>query len=701
MKIPQLKRKLEVKKYHNFELKDEFSWVHQKDILEVLKDSSKLNPEIRKYLEEENDYTKSQMKDTEVLQKELFKEIKGRIKLDDESLHFFYKKDGWEYWTKTTKENNYSIQLRKKIGDSNDKVEEYWNGDKEKNKLGASYFGIGDLSVSRDHSLLGYSLDLNGSEYYTINVRKISDKQIVTEKIENTSGGITFSKDSKYIFYTLLNSKHQPKKIFRHKIGTNHEKDELIYEEKDERFTVGMGGLTSDEKFFLINTSDHSTTETYYFLADEEKIELKLFQKRLEKIRYSVDSWYKNFYIHTNQDNSPDFKICKCKHEDINKWEDFIPAKKEVIIGGFDILDDWMIRGETSNALPKIFVRNLKNNKEEELIFADELVWSPSVAEIQKETNTDEVYISYSSPKTNARTYIYNLKTKEKKFIKEQKVLDKNYSPKNYITERLECKSHDGRLIPLTITRHKNTKIDGSANVLLYGYGSYGSSLSFGFSNTRLSLLNRNIIWCDASIRGGRERGEVWHEEGKMLNKKNTFEDYISAAKFLIEKKYTYNGGIIGYGGSAGGLLLGGVVNKSPELFLGMVIQVGFLDSLTTNLDHSLPLTLGELTEFGDAKNNKEHFEYIKSYSPYHNIKKMNYPHLLLVTNIKDVRVLFDEPLKFTAKLRQYKTDNNLLLLKCELEDAGHGGKSGRDSAIEEIAFDYSFILKIADKLNN
>ncbi len=700
MKIPQLKRKLEVKKYHNFELKDEFSWIHQKDILEVLKDSSKLNSEVRKYLEEENTYTKIQMKDTEQFQKKLFKEIKGRIKLNDESLHFFYKKDGWEYWTKTTAENNYSICLRKKIEDDGKNTQEYWNGDKEKNKIGASYFGLGDLSVSHDHSLLGYSLDLNGSEFYTIYVRRIADEKQVTEKIENTSGGITFSKDSKFIFYTLLNSKHQPKKIFKHKIGTSKKEDELIYEELDKKFTVGMGGLTSDRKFFLINTSDHSTTETLYFSADAEKINLKLFQKRKEKIKYDIDSWLGYFYIHTNQDNCPDYKICKCKHDNIETWEDFIPAKKEVVIGGFDFLDDWMIRGEMSNALPKLFVRNLKNNKEEELKFADEAVWSPAVSEMQKETNTDSIYISYSSPKTNSRAYIYNLRTKEKKFVKEQEVLDKNYSPKNYITERVECKSHDGRLIPLTITRHKDTKIDGTANVLLYGYGSYGNSLSFGFSNTRLSLLNRNIIWCDASIRGGRERGEAWHEEGKMLNKKNTFDDYIYAAKYLIEKKYSYKGGIIGYGGSAGGLLLGAVVNQSPELFLGMVIQVGFLDSLTTNLDHSLPLTLGELTEFGDAKNNLEHFKYIKSYSPYHNIKKMDYPNLLLITNLKDVRVLFDEPTKFTAKLRQFKTDKKLLLLKCELEDSGHGGKSGRDSAIEEIAFDYSFILKIANKLN-
>jgi len=700
MKIPQLKRKLEVKKYHGIELKDEFSWVHQKDILDVLKDSSKLNPEVRKYLEEENAYTKFQMKDTEQFQKRLFKEIKGRIKLNDESLRFFHKKDGWEYWTKTTVENNYSIYLRKKIGDDEKKAQEYWNGDKEKKKIGASYFGVGDLVVSDNHALLAYSLDLNGSEFYTIYVRKIIDEKLVTEKIENTSGGVAFSKDSKFIFYTLLNSKHQPKKVFKHKIGSSLKEDELIYEELDEKFTVGIGGLTSDRKFFLINTSDHSTTETYYFLADDKKINLKLFQKRKEKIKYDIDSWLGHFYIHTNQDNCPDYKICKCKHENIESWEDFIPAKKEVVIGGFDFLDDWMIRGEMSNALPKLFVRNLKSNKEEELRFADEKVCSPTVSEMQKETNTDNIYISYSSPRTNARAYVYNLRTKEKKFVKEQEVLDKNYSPKNYITERAECKSHDGRLVPLTITRHKDTKLDGTANVLLYGYGSYGNNLNFGFSNIRLSLLNRNIIWCDASIRGGRERGEIWHEEGKMLNKKNTFEDYISAAKFLIEKKYTYQGGIVGYGGSAGGLLLGSVVNKSPELFLGMVIQVGFLDSLTTNLDHSLPLTLGELTEFGDAKNNKQHFEYIKSYSPYHNIKKMNYPNLLLLTNLKDVRVIFDEPTKFTAKLRQYKTDKNLLLLKCELEDAGHGGKSGRDSAIEEIAFDYSFILKITNKLN-
>ena len=695
MKIPYLKRKLEVKKYHGFELKDEFSWVHQKDILDVLKDSSKLNPEIRKYIEEENAYTKFNLRDTKKIQKKLFEEIKGKIKLDDESLP--YKDKIYEYWTKTTKENNYSIKLRKKIGTN--QTEEYWNGDKEKKKLNTNYFGVGDLEVSHDDLLLGYSLDLNGSEYYTIHIRRISDQKIMSEKIENTSGGITFSKDNKYIFYTKLDLNHRPKKVFRHKIGSSQKEDRMIYEEKDERFTVGMGDLTSDEKFFLINTSDHSTTETYYFSAETEKINLKLFKKRKEKIRYSLDSWQNYFYIHTNE-NAADFMICRCKHENLNDIKEFVPSKKEVIIGGFIFLENWMIRNEVSNALPKLFVRNLKDNKEEELIFCDEKVYSPGVAEMQKDRNTDNVYISYSSPKTNARTYIYNLKSKEKKLVKEQ-VVPSGHFPENYITERLECKSHDGRMIPLTITRHKKTKLDGTANVLLYGYSSYGTTNSNGFSSTHISLIDRDIIWCTCEARGSRIRGEKWHEEGKMLNKKNTFKDYIASAKFLIEKKYTYKGGIIGYGGSAGGLLMGATVNESPELFLGMIIQVGFLDSLTTNLDHSLPLTLGELTEFGDARGNKKHFEYIKSYAPYHNIKKMDYPHLLLVTNIKDVRVLFDEPLKFTAKLRQYKTDKNFLLFKCELEDAGHGGKSGRDSAIEEIAFDYSFILKITDKLNS
>jgi len=317
---------------------------------------------------------------------------------------------------------------------------------------------------------------------------------------------------------------------------------------------------------------------------------------------------------------------------------------------------------------------------------------------IQRDRNTDVIRISYESPKTPNRTYEYNVSTKEKKLVKELEI-PSGYNRDEYIVKRVNCEAHDGRKIPITITYHKDTKLDGSANLLLYGYGSYGHTISPSFSATRLSLINRNIIWATAHIRGGMERGMKFWEEGKMLNKKNTFRDYISCAKFLIDQKYTGKGKVIGYGGSAGGLLMGAVVNEAPELFLGMIMAVPFVDSLTTNLDHSLPLTAGEFNEFGNAKENIEHFKYIKSYSPYHNIKKMDYPHILITTSLSDNRVLFDEPTKFTAKLRDEKTDNNLLLFKCEM-DAGHGGKSGRDAAIEEVAFDYAFALKITDKLN-
>jgi len=693
MKIPQLKKKSEIKSCHNISWEDNYSWIHQNNILEVLKDSSKLLPEVKKYLEEENSYTEFHLSDTKNIQKKLFDEIKGRIKLDDESLP--YKDYNYEYWTKTTTKGNYSIKLRKKI-DSNH-IEEIWNGDKEKEKLKTEYFGVGDLEVSWNDKYLGYSLDLKGSEYYTIYIRDIETGSLVTEKIDDTSGGITFSLDDKFIFYSKLDENHRPRKIFSHKIGTPVKNDELIFEEKSEAFTVGIG-LSSDEKYYFITTSDHNTSEQYYFLVDEKNPKPKLIKERKKDIIYSVSSWNDCFYNHTNED-AEDFKIEKCEDLSNQNWVPYIAAKDEVLIGGLIFLNDWIIRSETSNALGKIFVKNVKTNEEEEIKFADERVIVPGVSLIQRARNTNQIYLGYSSPKTQARTYLYNLKTKDKKLVKEQEI-PSGHNPEDYIVERLECKSHDGRMVPITITRHKKTKIDGSANLLLYGYGSYGNSISPSFSSTRLSLINRDIIWVTAHIRGGMERGMKWWKEGKLLNKKNTFEDYIAVGKFLIENKYTSEKKIIGMGGSAGGLLMGVVVNQAPELFLGIIMAVPFVDSLTTNLDHSLPLTVGEFDEFGNAKENKEHFEYIFSYAPYNNIKKMDYPHILITTSLSDNRVLFDESAKFTAKLRDYKTDNNLLLLKTEM-NAGHGGKSGRDGAIEEIAIDYAFALKISKKINS
>ena len=691
MKIPQLTKKPELKSCHNTDWKDNYSWVHQNNILEVLRDSSKLLPEVRKYLEEENAYTEHHLKDTKNIQKNLFDEIKGRIKLDDESLP--YKDKIYEYWTKTTTKGNYSIKLRKKIG--TDEIEEIWNGDNEKEKLKTEYFGVGDLEVSYNDKYLGYSLDLKGSEYYTIYIRDIKTNELITEKIEETSGSITFSLDDKFIYYSKLDEHHRPRKIFRHKLGTSVQEDQLVFEEKSEAFTCGIG-ISSDEKYYFISTSDHNTSEQYYFSKDEENPKPKLIKERKRGVIYSVNSWDGKFYLHTNE-QAEDFKIDYCEDLKNQNWKSFVPAKDEVLIGGLVFLKDWIIRSETSNALGKLIIRNPKTGEENDLNFVDEKVIVPGISLKQRDKNTDEVYLSYSSPKTPGKTFLYNLKTKENKLVKEQEI-PSGHNPEDYIVERLECPSHDGRLVPLTITRHKKTKIDGGANILLYGYGSYGSSMSPGFSSTRLSLVERDVIWVTAHIRGGMERGMRWWKEGKLLNKKNTFKDYIAAAKFLIDKNYTSKGKVIGMGGSAGGLLMGAVANEAPELFLGLIMAVPFVDSLTTNLDHSLPLTVGEFDEFGNAKDNKEHFDYIYSYAPYNNIKKMDYPHIFITTSLSDNRVLFDEPAKFTAKLRDYKTDNNLLLLKTEM-NAGHGGKTGRDSAIEEVALDYAFALKISNKV--
>ena len=691
MKVPQLRKKLEIKSCHNTSWEDNYSWIHQKDILEVLKDKNKLNPEVKKYLIEENNHTDYHLKDTKNLQKKLFDEIKGRIKLDDESLPF--RDHTYDYWTKTTTEGNYSIKLRKKI--NTDNVEEIWNGDKEKEKLGVEYFGVGDLEVSHNDKLLAYSLDTKGSEYYKIFIRDISTNKLVTKEIMDTSGSINFSLDDKYIFYSKLDENHRARKIYRHKIGDHLSEDYLVFEEKSEAFTVGIS-LTSDEKYYLITTSDHNTSEQYYFSVDEITPKPKLIIKRQRGILYSINSWANNFYNHTNND-AEDFKIDISSSLENQNWKPFVPSKNEVLIGGCVFLKNWIIRSETSDALDKLFIRNISTNFEEELLFSDEKVYVPNISLKQKDRNTDEIYLGYSSPKTPSRVYSYNLSDKSKKLVKEQEI-PSGHNSEDYIVERIEYKSHDGRMVPLTITRHKKTKIDGTANVLLYGYGSYGNSMSPSFSSTRLSLINRDIIWATAHIRGGMEKGMKWWKEGKLTNKKNTFEDYIYAAKYLIEKKYSSAGKIIGMGGSAGGLLMGAVVNQSPKLFLGIIMAVPFVDSLTTNLDHSLPLTVGEFDEFGNAKDNKDHFDYIFSYAPYNNIKKMDYPHMLITTSLSDNRVLFDEPAKFTAKLRDLKTDNNLLLLKTEM-DAGHGGKSGRDGAIEEIALDYAFALKISKKI--
>ena len=690
MNIPELKKIKSEKKYHNTTLKDDYSWVDQPDILDVLKNPEKLHPEVKKYIEENNLLTEKYFNDVKDLQTKLFNEIKAKIKLDDTSLKFKDRK--FFYWSKTEAKGNYGKRIRQVI-DKSKPEEIYFDGDLEKIKSGSEYFGLGAISVSHNDDLMAYSLDLKGSEYYTIYLRDLTNNNNLPDQIENTSGSIIWALDSKSFFYSKLDKFHRPRQIFRHFVGKPLESDELIFEEADETFTCSIS-LTSDEKYFVISTSDHITTEEYFFESTNSEMIPKLFKKRQKDVRYSLDSWGDYFYIHTNE-NARDYKILRCKKTNIENLEEFIPPKKDTVVGGLDFLDEYIIRAEKSDAIPKLFVRNIKTNQEEEIKVSDEPIGVPGASLMQRDTNTSKIRISWESMATPGRIYEYDIKTKEKKLVKEVEIPSGHDSDK-YVVERLKAKSHDGRMIPISLVRLKNSKQNGKSKVLLYAYGAYKHSISPSFSASRFCLVDRGITFAIAHVRGGGDLGDNWHTEGKRKLKKNTFLDYIACANHLIDQRYTYKGGICFYGGSAGGLTGGSVANMAPELFFAMLLLVPFVDTMTTMLNEKLPLTPAEWELWGNPIESKEYFDYILSYSPYNNLDKKKYPSMLITSSIFDNRVLYSEPVKYIAKLRDVKEDDNEQLLKCKMEAAGHGGMSGRDNAIKELAEEYSFILKNA-----
>ena len=503
--------------------------------------------------------------------------------------------------------------------------------------------------------------------------------------------------DNKSFFYSKLDEFHRPRKIYKHILGSPEEKDELIFEEKDTTFTCSIS-LTSDEKFFIISTSDHITTEEYFFSANDTHIKPIIFQTREKDVRYSIDSWKEYFYIHTNK-SARDYKVLRCKIDNINNIEEFIPAKKETVVGGLDFLDDFIIRGEKSDAIPKLFVRNIRTNEEEEIKISDEAIGSPGASLMQKDSNTSKIRVSWESMATPGKIYEYDIKTKKKILVKEVEV-PSGHDPKKYVVERIKAESHDGRMIPISLVRLKNTKQDSSSKILLYAYGAYKHSISPSFSASRFCLIDRGITFAIAHVRGGGDLGDIWHEEGKKKLKKNTFLDYVACARHLIEQRYTYKGGICFYGGSAGGLTGGAVANIAPDLFFSMLLLVPFVDTMTTMLNEKLPLTPAEWELWGNPVKDKDYFKYILSYAPYNNIKRTSYPSMLITTSLFDNRVLYSEPIKYIARLRDVKNDSNIQLLKCKMEAAGHGGMSGRDNAITELAEEYSFILKTADILD-
>ena len=684
--VPKLRKEKKVINIHNDKLYDDYAWIKQKDWQTVLKDPSKLNDEVLKYINEENEFKTNELKDLDNLKQKIFNELKGRIKDKDSSVPL---SDGnFSYYSKYIENSEHPQFLR--INNQTNEETVVLDANLKSKKF--KFYNLSTVSHSHNHQYVAYNVDTNGSEYYDLSIEEIETKNIITDKIENTTGDIIWHPNNKIIFYTVLDKNHRPNKIFSHIIGGDPKNDKLIFEEKDPAFFCSPM-LSQSKKFLLIRSGDHQTSE-YWFSPIENFENLKCFKLRVEREEYEIDHAEDKFFILNNFENSKNFKISISNDSDHSKWIDYIKYDPNKLLLDFTLLKKWFVLFQRVNGLNQILVRNIITNDEHVVKFDDE-TYELSLSG-QYEYDTDFIRISYSSPITPASVYDYNCNTREKILRKTQEI-PSGYQKENYICKRILIRSHDNEEVPLTIFYHKDTPIDGTAPLLLYGYGSYGITIPDSFSTNRFSLIDRGFVYAIAHIRGGREKGQEWYENGKLLKKKNTFLDFISCAEFLCEKKYTRKGNIIAQGGSAGGLLMGYIANEKPDLFLGIIAQVPFVDICNTMLDEELPLTVTEIPEWGDLKNNKEAFEYIKSYSPYDNVKKQNYPNMLITGGITDPRVTYWEMTKWIAKIRDHKTNDNLVLLDMNM-DAGHSGASGRYDYLNEVALAYIFALKISKK---
>ena len=687
--IPKINKILNTVKIHNEELIDNYSWIKQKDWKEVILNPNKLNTQVKKYLDEEILFKEDQLKDIKDVEKKLFEELKSKIKNEDNSVP---KKDGdYFYGYKYNKNSEYPIYYRKNIIKNSEEI----ILDCEKKSKRQAYFNVASISHSHNHKSVAYNIDTNGSEYFSIFVEDVDKKEILSPEIKNTTGDIIWSLDNNYIFYVGLDQNHRPTKVFKHKIGFDTNKDLLIYEEKDPSFFCSIN-LSKTKKYLFIRTADHETSEYLFINLQLNGITPVLFKKRIKKIEYDLEHHENFFLISTNIDEAKNFKIMISHEESCQKWEEFIAYEKNNLILDFILLKDWLVRLERTEGSENIIILNL-NNKDQHKISFDEEAYNLSL-DHGYEYETDTFRYSYSSPTTPKSIFDYDCKLKKQELKKTQEV-PSGHNKDDYICKKIFATAHDNEKIPITILYKKGVKLDSNNYLLLYGYGSYGISLPSNFSTNRLSLVDRGIVYAIAHVRGGKEKGYEWYEKGKLLKKKNTFFDFISCAKKLCEDKYTSPKKIIAQGGSAGGLLMGYIANESPDLFLGIIAQVPFVDICNTMLDEDLPLTVTEIPEWGDIKNDKKSFLYVKSYSPYDNVKKQNYPHMLVTGGISDPRVTYWEMTKWVAKLRENKTDNNLLLLHMNMT-AGHSGASGRFDYLKEIAMEYGFVLKICKILS-
>ncbi|GGG77308.1 oligopeptidase B [Parapedobacter pyrenivorans] len=635
------------------------------------------------YLEAENKYTDTMMKGSESLQSKLFAEMKGRIKEQDESVP--YLKNGYYYYTRTEVGQQYFKFCRKK--GSLDAPEEVLL-DVDKMAEGYPYYNATGFNISPDNKLLAYGVDTVSRRQYTIHVKDLETGTILADAIPGTSGGSVWANDNRTLFYTKNNpATLLTEKVMRHTLHADSKVDAVVYHESDNTNYIGVGKAKSG-KFIYLYSGGTLSSEVHYLNADDPTGVFKVFQPRMTDVLYSVTALEDRFLIVTNQ-HAKNFKLMECPfdHTGIADWKEVIPHREDVLLEDVDEFKDFLVISERKNGLIQLAIRNLREGSQHYLDFGEEAYTAYPAT--NPEYNTTILRYGYTSLTTPSSTYDYDMNTHEKTLRKQQEVVG-GYNVADYTTERLYATAEDGTRVPISLVYKKGFKKDGNAPLLLYGYGSYGATMDPSFSSGRLSLLDRGFVYAIAHIRGGQEMGRQWYDDGKMMNKINTFTDFIACGQFLVDQRYTTPAHLYAQGGSAGGLLMGAVSNMAPELWHGIVAQVPFVDVVNTMLDETIPLTTNEYDEWGNP-NDKEAYEYIKSYSPYENIEAKAYPHILVTTGLHDSQVQYFEPAKWVAKLRATKTDNNVLLLKTEM-DYGHGGASGRFDYLQDVALEYSFL---------
>ena len=656
---------------------DNYYWLNERE-----------NPEVIDYLNKENEYYQKSTAHTKQLQDDLFLEMKGRIKEDDSSVPYFY--NGYYYITRYETGKDYPIYSRKK-GSLEAKEEILF--DCNEMAKGHSYFNLGGLNISEDNKWAAFGVDLVSRRQYTIQIKNLETGEILPVKLENTTGGSTWAGDNKTLFYTRKDAQTlRSDKIYKHTLGTDASADTMVFHEKDDTFGTFVYKEKS-KKYLVIGSSSTLTSEYQILEAKNPNGEFRIFQKRTRGLEYSISHYGDSFYIVTNKDKATNFKLMKTAETatSAENWKDLIGHRKDVLLEGIEIFKDYLVVEERSNGLNKIQIRPWNGKGEYYLPFSSETYTAYTTTNV--DFDTEILRYGYQSMATPSSVIDFNMRTQEKKVLKEQEVLGGKFDKNNYIEERIWATATDGTKVPISIVYKKGIKKDGKNPLLLYAYGSYGATMDPYFSSTRLSLLDRGFIYAIAHIRGGEDLGREWYENGKLLKKINTFTDFIDCSKFVIAEKYTSASHLYAEGGSAGGLLMGAIVNMAPELYNGVIAQVPFVDVVTTMLDDTIPLTTGEYDEWGNP-NEKVYYDYMLSYSPYDQVKKQDYPNMYVSTGLHDSQVQYFEPAKWVAKLRVMKTNDKQLFLDTNM-DAGHGGASGRFEALKELAKEFAFLLDL------